>query len=101
MLDEDAVVRPAAQVAHGNVVLNPGVWTAAAFAAARGCFPLPFLPHVVDRSALGTGNLFGDLTDESFEAGHRRCAKVWPGDGHIQVEITDGVGELALVLLTP
>ena len=78
MLDENAVVRSAVEIAHGHIVFNTGVGYAGLStvrAALRLSHFFIFL-HVVKHVAFGVGNDFGYVAHKALEARHRRCAKV-------------------------
>src|SRR5215472_17865839 len=105
MLDEDAVVRSAAKVAHGNIVLYVGVRspTLARVGAgpAIGLFRAFILPDAVHCAASGAGYLLSHVADETFQAGHSGGIEVRPVHSYIEIEVGDGVGELTLVLFAP
>src|SRR5206468_3107363 len=73
VLNENAVVRPAAEIADGDVVFNMRIRSAtpAAIRTALWRSGLFILPYVVKHAALGTGDNFGDVAHKTFQARHR------------------------------
>src|SRR5438309_11803433 len=105
MLQKHSVVRTAAKIAHGNIVVRcGGRWAESAGFLWPGVIRTwlaGLLPCVVHSSTLGGWHGLCDLPDKFLQTGHARCAEFLARYGHIHVEIGGRILQILGVFFAP